>query len=331
MSNALLNAVLRHQSYVESLKEGQSMVLVAGAVAAENQIKAILSAVEVNDLGDLTKTALTKLAMSLAAVSRTWVTKAMDAFRAWLLEYLKVDRKAIPLFVEDVSHTVGVGSMPEAVAIYKTAMATVLPAGGITPLALIASTTINLPNRIKQAVLAAAANHDSVRALQAALVGTRANGFRDGTIHKSIMDMMTTKRTIIQQFVNMVQDLAYSLFSDRYMWVSVLDSVTTQICRTRNGRVYLRNEGPLPPAHYNCRSTTVPLIIRQPIPNLPRTFYEWIKGENDNFVSDILPERLAMALRTGKARAGDFPGLRQPKPLTLDQYQLRQKLIAGER
>lgn len=47
----------------------------------------------------------------------------------------------------------------------------------------------------------------------------------------------------------------------QYQWVAALDSRTTLICASRDGEVYNFGEGnPEPPAHFNCRSTTAPVI-----------------------------------------------------------------------
>ena len=46
-----------------------------------------------------------------------------------------------------------------------------------------------------------------------------------------------------------------------YEWVATLDSRTTLTCSGRDGEIYsLSAENPKPPAHFNCRSTTVPVI-----------------------------------------------------------------------
>lgn len=45
-----------------------------------------------------------------------------------------------------------------------------------------------------------------------------------------------------------------------YEWVATLDSRTTLICAGRDGRVYPVGRGPLPPAHWNCRSTVIPVV-----------------------------------------------------------------------
>lgn len=43
-------------------------------------------------------------------------------------------------------------------------------------------------------------------------------------------------------------------------WVSVLDSRTTNFCRNQDKKRYKIGEGPRPPAHYNCRSITKPVV-----------------------------------------------------------------------
>lgn len=43
-------------------------------------------------------------------------------------------------------------------------------------------------------------------------------------------------------------------------WVSTLDRRTSIICASLDGRVFPVNEGRRPPAHFNCRSTTTPVL-----------------------------------------------------------------------
>ena len=42
-------------------------------------------------------------------------------------------------------------------------------------------------------------------------------------------------------------------------WVATLDGRTTPICQALDGKVFKVNEGPRPPAHFRCRSATVPV------------------------------------------------------------------------
>jgi len=46
-----------------------------------------------------------------------------------------------------------------------------------------------------------------------------------------------------------------------WQYVAIMDSHTTEICAHRNGRIYdIDDFEHLPPAHYNCRSTSVPVV-----------------------------------------------------------------------
>ena len=74
-------------------------------------------------------------------------------------------------------------------------------------------------------------------------------------------------RTIVRTSVNQVQTMAnqavYSANQDitkKYEYVATLDARTTALCGSLDGRKFKYGEGPEPPQHFNCRSTTVPII-----------------------------------------------------------------------
>ena len=74
-------------------------------------------------------------------------------------------------------------------------------------------------------------------------------------------------RTIVRTSVNQVQTMAsqevYAANQDvtgRYEYVATLDSKTTALCGSLDGKTFRYGEGPMPPQHFNCRSTTVPII-----------------------------------------------------------------------
>ena len=48
--------------------------------------------------------------------------------------------------------------------------------------------------------------------------------------------------------------------TEEYRYVSTLDSRTSAVCRNLDGQVFKYNEGPTPPQHFGCRSTTVAVI-----------------------------------------------------------------------
>jgi SPP1 gp7 family putative phage head morphogenesis protein len=70
-------------------------------------------------------------------------------------------------------------------------------------------------------------------------------------------------RTSINQVANAASQQVYEANQDvtnRYRYVATLDSRTSAICAALDGREFEYGKGPMPPQHFNCRSTTVPII-----------------------------------------------------------------------
>ena len=74
-------------------------------------------------------------------------------------------------------------------------------------------------------------------------------------------------RTIVRTSVNQVRTMAnqsvYAANQDitkKYEYVATLDARTTALCGSLDGKKFRYGEGPEPPQHFNCRSTTVPII-----------------------------------------------------------------------
>ena len=74
-------------------------------------------------------------------------------------------------------------------------------------------------------------------------------------------------RTIVRTSVNQVQNqasqavyAANSKVAPKYQYVATLDSRTSAVCSDLDGKTFAYNRGPTPPQHFNCRSTTVPIV-----------------------------------------------------------------------
>lgn len=70
-------------------------------------------------------------------------------------------------------------------------------------------------------------------------------------------------RTSINQVANAASQQVYEANQDvtkKYRYVATLDSRTSPICRSLDGKEYVYGKGPTPPQHFNCRSTTVAVI-----------------------------------------------------------------------
>jgi SPP1 gp7 family putative phage head morphogenesis protein len=70
-------------------------------------------------------------------------------------------------------------------------------------------------------------------------------------------------RTSINQVANTASQQVYEANQDitkKYRYVATLDTRTSAICRALDGQQFEYGKGPTPPQHFNCRSTTVPVI-----------------------------------------------------------------------
>lgn len=150
---------------------------------------------------------------------------------------------------------------------------------------------------IKKRTLRAYVDKEKVSALKTELVGTKANRYRDGF-------MMTAKRwfgannSTHMQAISSETTMAYSesrnvkdQFDNYYIWKSVLDERTSKICRSRSNNIYEIGNGPLPPAHPNCRSTVMPLLVgikAATAKNFPSNWLSWISDQPEPVLEKIL-------------------------------------------
>lgn len=130
--------------------------------------------------------------------------------------------------------------------------------------------------------------------------------------------------TIMQHVVSNVAVGVASLVFEKYRWVSVIDSGTTDICRSRNGRVYRYGEGPMPPAHIRCRSHTVPYDRDYS----DVTFYTWLREQSAEVQNAALGTRTAGMLRAGSLQSKDLVRLSNPPPISLDEFKKAAAIIA---
>ena len=75
--------------------------------------------------------------------------------------------------------------------------------------------------------------------------------------------ILTLIRTSINQVANTASQQVYEANQDitqKYRYIATLDTRTSAICRALDGREFDYGKGPMPPQHFNCRSTTVPVI-----------------------------------------------------------------------
>ena len=159
--------------------------------------------------------------------------------------------------------------------------------------------------------------------------------------------VMAMVRTSINQVANASSQQVYEANQDvtkRYRYVATLDSRTSAICQALDGQEFDYGKGPTPPQHFNCRSTTVPLIdykglgIPPPKPGKRRssdglvpanqTYGQWLSGQSKAVKADVLgPEKVPYFNRLAR-KYGPTKAIRKfvsedGSELTLDQLKLK--------
>lgn len=112
-------------------------------------------------------------------------------------------------------------------------------------------------------------------------------------------------RTSINQVANEAAMSVYEANQDitsKYRYVATLDSRTSAICRSLDGREFEYGKGPKPPQHFNCRSTIVPIIDPDILPpsttafrasktgpvSANQSYGEWLKDQPREVQGEVL-------------------------------------------
>lgn len=115
-------------------------------------------------------------------------------------------------------------------------------------------------------------------------------------VESKVFDFLAPKR------ISVTIDGVRALSRLKYIWISVIDAVTTDYCRDQNGRIYDVGKGPLPPAHTGCRSTVANYI--EGLGSLKKRSLEEFLKANAEFRGDLLSdEPLTIAQYKRKVKA----------------------------
>jgi SPP1 gp7 family putative phage head morphogenesis protein len=152
-----------------------------------------------------------------------------------------------------------------------------------------------------------------------AIVGTAELRYKDGVRNVTRRGIRGLVRTTTNHLASIAREEVYFEnrdIIDRYQWVSTLDGRTTVICRALDGKVFALGYGPKPPAHYACRSTTVPLL--KGFDKLPagfkrvaksdeftgevparETYDSWLRKQSEEFQDKVLGKKKGALFRAG--------------------------------
>src|SRR5215217_2102612 len=200
--------------------------------------------------------------------------------------------------------------------------------------------------RLRDAIRMGYVEGESIGQIVQRVRGTRAQGYRDGILEISRRGAEAMVRTAVNHTATRAREDVYGANPDLIKgvrWVSTLDSRTSAVCRGRDGKVYPVGSGPRPPAHINCRSTTVPVtksfrelgIDLDEVPASTRasmdgqvpeglTYSDWLRKKPAAFQDDILGKAKGKLFRNGDIDLDRFVD-RAGREYTLDELRRREK------
>jgi SPP1 gp7 family putative phage head morphogenesis protein len=148
-------------------------------------------------------------------------------------------------------------------------------------------------------------------------------------------------RTAVSSVTNKARQAVYEKNTDLIkgvLYVSTLDTRTTIICINLDGKQFPVEEGPRPPMHFNCRSTTIPMIvswkefgIKDPPPATrasmtgavpaKTTYKGWLRKQPASVQDEILGKTRGRLYRSGEVKIDRFISS-DYNILTLDQLKV---------
>ena len=121
----------------------------------------------------------------------------------------------------------------------------------------------NKARMVRDAIRIGYVEGQTIQQITQRIMGTRALQYTDGLMETSRRDAAAMVRTAVSHTANFTRNEFYKQNDDLVKgikWISTLDGKTSAVCRARDGEIYPVDSGPRPPAHWNCRSSTTPVI-----------------------------------------------------------------------
>lgn len=179
-----------------------------------------------------------------------------------------------------------------------------------------------------------------------AIRGTKKNKYNDGILITTKRSAESIARTSVNHVSNIARQSTYKANQDiitSWRFSATLDMRTSSICRFNDQEVYKIGEGPLPPLHLNCRSSSIPEIkdkfdifgddgtraskgAKGGQQTNAKTYYEWLGRQPKTFQQEVLGKAQTELFRKGGLTNEEFRKLTSNKmgqALTLEEIKAK--------
>lgn len=353
----LYDIATRLAVYTEGVKVYQSRQFSFVLRDVNEVLKKLLGRVRYKTLDGLSKAQLNKLVIELresqSKIYTAYTEQVIEQLkkfmaadlevnrRAWVTGYIELDGDESDEIISDEDAMQFLLDNPNADSnplfgiaaitggderIWSQVVNSPIPANGLYLLPFIKTFTTSAQAGVESLIRKAWANRWTVEETLRELTGE--DGQRQGTpsqLARVNQQATSVIHTATAHVAAIVSAGVMSAVFGRYAWYSVMDGNTTEICRSRNRKIYRFGEGPLPPAHIRCRSHTAPVILGSDLAE--ETFYTWLARQPIDVQDDILGEDGGAAIRGGDLKASDIPKYESDKPLSYDEFRRKIKEV----
>ena len=250
-------------------------------------------------------------AVAYQKVSQLIETELKDLVQYEAAYQYQLFQSALPVQVSVAAVSVG--------QVYSAALAR--PFQGTLLRETLAGLEANKARMVRDAIRIGYVEGQTIQQITQRIMGTRALQYTDGLMETSRRDAAAMVRTAVSHTANFTRNEFYKQNDDLVKgikWISTLDGKTSAVCRARDGEIYPVDSGPRPPAHWNCRSSTTPVIrsFRELGIDLPEsaastrasmsgqvpddmTYQDWLKKQPVERQDDILGKTKGQLFRKG--------------------------------
>ena len=349
----LYDIATRSQVYIEGVKVQYAREFNFVLAELRLEISRTLARVKYKTLDGLTKAELNKLVLSLresqTRIYSKYTQQLIKQLKEFMAADLEMNRRAYAFAHAEMNLPEGeqppkIPTDAQAIAYFKQqnessniiplfGIASVtgnndrlwsavtnapIPANGLYLLPFVKTFATSAQAGVENIVRKAWANGWTLEETISAITGEDARQGTSSQLQRVGVQASAVVATAVQHVSAIVGAGVLSALFGWYMWHSVMDSRTTEICSSRNHKRYRYGAGPIPPAHIRCRSLIAPIVGMDDI--AAETFYTWAVRQPANVQDDILGEANGESLRNGSLKEKDLPKFESKRPITLDEF-----------
>jgi len=339
----LYDIAARHQVYLEGLKTHELQKVEAFLKQIDRSVRAKLS----QDITSFTRTRLETLLVSvqsdIRAISSGFTADILSTVNE-LSEYeAGFEVRSLQQTSLAIDWTLPSSQQIRA-AVFANPLSITNPSGENLLEPFLKSISERSAARLSNEIRVGYYQGESLNQVLQRVRGTRAAGYRDGVIARVGTDANTLVRTALQHTASQARQAVWEENAEHMrgvIWISALDSRTSTQCRALDRQIFPIDEGPRPPIHMNCRSTTI-AALKTDFPEGTRlaknsqderkwdfipentSYYEWLKQQPADYQISVIGPKRYKLLNSGGISAKRFTELqldKKQRPRTLKEIE----------